>query len=147
MKNSSFARFARAFFIFVNFTAVFVVPRFEMNGFVVWTTGEVQGKVSFFSLVISKPHNQFNPRRVRMYFTSAATWNSRKMTAETGRYMFRWRSRCRQRDSNEELKQSQRLRQRKRHLKIIIWEMVTIFWLLLLPRILYCWQSALQLDW
>ena len=49
MKNSSFARSARAFFILVNFTAVFVLPRCEMSRFVVWTTGEFQGKVSFFS--------------------------------------------------------------------------------------------------
>ena len=37
-----------------------------------------------------------------------------------------------------ELTQRRRQRQRKRHLKINIWEMVTIFKLLLLPRILYC---------
>ena len=40
---------------------------------------------------------------------------------------------------NGELTQRRRQRQRKRHLKINIWEMVTIFRLLLLPRILYCW--------
>ena len=28
-----------------------------------------------------------------------------------------------------------------------IWEMVTILWLLLVPRILYCRQSTLQMDW
>ena len=33
------------------------------------------------------------------------------------------------------------------HLKINIWEMVTILWLLLLPRILYCRRSTLQMDW
>ena len=27
------------------------------------------------------------------------------------------------------------------------WEMVTILWLVLLPGILYCWQSTLQMDW
>ena len=59
MKNSSFARSARAFFILVNFTAVFVLPRCEMNRFVVWTTGELQGKVSFFSKLLY----QFNLRR------------------------------------------------------------------------------------
>ena len=39
---------------------------------------------------------------------------------------------------NRELTQSRRQRQRKRHLKISIWEMLTIFRLFLLPRILYC---------
>ena len=37
-----------------------------------------------------------------------------------------------------ELTQRRRQRQRKRHLKINIWEMVTIFRLLLPPRIPYC---------
>ena len=37
-----------------------------------------------------------------------------------------------------ELTQRRRQRQRKRHLKINIWEMVTIFRLLLPPHILYC---------
>ena len=49
---------------------------------------------------------------------------------------------------NMELKQKRRQRQRKPHLKINIWKMVTSLWLLrLLPRILYCWQSTLQMDW
>ena len=39
---------------------------------------------------------------------------------------------------NRELTQRRRQRQRKRHLKINIWEMLTIFRLFLLPRILYC---------
>ena len=42
------------------------------------------------------------------------------------------------------LKQQPRQRQRKCHLIINIWEMSTstILWLLLLPRILYCWHAA-----
>ena len=35
----------------------------------------------------------------------------------------------------------------ERHFKINTWEMVTILGLLLLPRILCCWQSMLQVDW
>ena len=42
---------------------------------------------------------------------------------------------------------SQSRRQRKRHLKINIWEKVTILWLQLLPRTFSCWQSTLQMDW
>ena len=38
-------------------------------------------------------------------------------------------------------------RQQKRHMKINIWDLVTILWLLPLPRILYCWQRRLQMDW
>ena len=44
------------------------------------------------------------------------------------------------------LKQQRRQRKRKHHLKTNVWEMVTILWLLLLLRILYCWQSTLQMD-
>ena len=39
---------------------------------------------------------------------------------------------------SRELTQRRRQRQRKRHLKISIWEMLNIFGLFLLPRILYC---------
>ena len=46
-----------------------------------------------------------------------------------------------------ELKHQRRQRQRKRHLKINICEMVTIFRLLPLACVLYCWQSTLQMDW
>ena len=44
---------------------------------------------------------------------------------------------------NKELKQHRQQRQRKCHLKINIWEIVVILRLLLLPNILYCWQSTL----
>ena len=46
-----------------------------------------------------------------------------------------------------ELKQQRRQRQRKRHLKTNIWEMVTILLLLLLRRIPYFWQSTREMDW
>ena len=46
--------------------------------------------------------------------------------------------------SFNKLKQLRRQQQRKHHLKIQNWEMVTMLWLLLLPRILYCWQSTLH---
>ena len=47
-----------------------------------------------------------------------------------------------------ELKQQRRQRrQRKRPLKTNICEMVTILWLSLLLRILYCWQRTQQRDW
>ena len=48
---------------------------------------------------------------------------------------------------NTELKQQRQQRQQKLHMKINIWEMVSILWLLLLPRILYCGHSMLQMDW
>ena len=35
----------------------------------------------------------------------------------------------------------------EKSLEINMWEMLTILWLLLLPRILYCWQSTLEMDW
>ena len=37
-------------------------------------------------------------------------------------------------------------RQRKRHLKLNIWEMVTILGLFSFRRILYCWVNTLQMD-
>ena len=46
-------------------------------------------------------------------------------------------------DVNRKLKQQQR--QRKRHFKINIYEMVTILWLLAIPCILG--QGMLQMDW
>ena len=47
MKNSSLARFARAFFIFAHFTGVLVLPRREMSCFaVVWTTTAYHDKCS-----------------------------------------------------------------------------------------------------
>ena len=45
-----------------------------------------------------------------------------------------------------QLKQQRRQLQRKSHLKINIWETVTILWLLRLPRILDCRQNTLQMD-
>ena len=51
-------------------------------------------------------------------------------------------------DNNRKLKQhNSNGNKQKRHLKIKIWEMVTILWSLLLPRFLYCCQSTLQIDW
>ena len=44
--------------------------------------------------------------------------------------------------SNREFKQQRRLRQRKRHLKVNIWEMLTIFQLLIVARILYIVDNA-----
>ena len=46
-----------------------------------------------------------------------------------------------------ELKQTRRLRQVKRHLKINTCAVVTILWLLSFARILYCWQTMLTMDW
>ena len=38
------------------------------------------------------------------------------------------------------------LRNRKLHLEMNTLAMMTILWLLLLVRILYCWQSTLQME-
>ena len=46
-----------------------------------------------------------------------------------------------------ELKQQRRRRQRKRHLKINIWEMVTILRIIASSSHPYRWQSTLQMDW
>ena len=48
--------------------------------------------------------------------------------------------------ANRKLKQQRRQRQRKRHWKINIWEMMTMLCSLLLPLILCCCQSTLQMD-
>ena len=51
MKNNSFARFARAFFIFLNISQTFsFFPRHEMSCFeVVWTTWTFDDKCSILS--------------------------------------------------------------------------------------------------
>ena len=90
MKSNSFARFARAFFIFLHFVDVLVLFRREMTCFAVnvWTTW------AYDVLLSQKRWFQFNSRIVRTHFASVMPLNNCEIIAETRSYIFRWRSRC-----------------------------------------------------
>ena len=69
--------------------------RREMTCFaVVWTTWADDDKCSIWSSYICpKRWFQFNSRIVRTHFSSKMTLNNCEIIAETGSYIFRWRSR------------------------------------------------------
>ena len=105
-KNSIFARFENAFFIFWHFQDVLVLSTTWMTCFaVVWATWAYDDKCSIFSLALVPMYVQlcpkrwfpFNSRIVRTHFSSIMTLNNWKMIAETRCYMFKWRSRFRRR--------------------------------------------------
>ena len=85
MKNTIFARFARAYFIFWNFDDVLVLCT-------TWND-------LFCSCVeeVSKRWFQFNSRIVRTHVSSITTLSNWKAIAEPRSYIFRWRSRFRRR--------------------------------------------------
>ena len=99
MKNSIFARFARAFFIFWRFEDVLVLSTTWNDLFCCWV-GDLSIWWQMFNFVFlyQKRWFQFNSRIVRTYSSSMMTLNNWKMIAEMSSYIFRWRSRfCRRR--------------------------------------------------
>ena len=98
MKNSIFARFARAFFIFWHFADVLVLST-TWNDLFCSCVDDVGIWWQMFNFVFlcSKRWFQFNSRIVRTHFSSIMTLINWKMIAETRSYIFRWRSRFRRR--------------------------------------------------
>ena len=98
MKNNSFARFARAFFIFWHFEDVLVLST-TWNDLFRSCVDDVSIWWQMFNFVCLclKLWFQFNSRIIRTHFSSIMTLNKWKLVAETRRYIFRWRSRFRRR--------------------------------------------------
>ena len=99
MKNSIFARFARAFFISWHFEDVLVLST-TWNDLFCSCVDDVSiwwQMLNFVSLC-PKRWFQFNSRMIRTHFSRIMTLNNWKIIAETRSSIFRWRSRfCRRR--------------------------------------------------
>ena len=93
VKNSIFARFARAFLIFWHFEDVLVLST-TWNDLFCSCVDDVSIWWQMFNFVFLCPKRwfQFNSRIVRTHFSSKMTLNNWKMIAETRSYIFRWRS-------------------------------------------------------
>ena len=98
MKNSIFARFARAFFIFWHFVDVLVLST-TWNEMFCSCVDDVSIWWQMFNFVFSCPKRwfQFNSRIVRTDFSSIMSLTNWKMIAETRSHIFTWRSRFRRR--------------------------------------------------
>ena len=98
MKNSIFARFARAFFIFWHFEDVLVIST-TWNDMFCSCVDDVSIWWQMFTFVFLPLERlfRFNSRIVRKHFASLMTLNNWEMITETRSYIFRWRSRCRRR--------------------------------------------------
>ena len=98
MKNSIFARFARAFFIFWHFEDVLVLST-TWNDLFFSCVDNVSIWWQMFNFVFLFPKRwfQFNSWIVTTQFASVMALNNWKMIAETRSYIFRWRSRFRRR--------------------------------------------------
>ena len=98
MKNNSFARFARAYFIFEHFADVLVLST-TWNDLFCSCVDDVSVCWQMFNFVFLplKRWFQFNSRIVRTHFASVMTLNNWQVIAETPSYIFRWRSHCRRR--------------------------------------------------
>ena len=98
VKNSIFARFARAYFIFWHFEDVFVLST-TWNDLFCSCVDDVSIWWQIFNLVFLCPKHwfQFNSRIVRTHFSSIRTLNNWNMIAETRSCIFRWRYRFRRR--------------------------------------------------
>ena len=98
MKNSIFACFARAFFIFWHFADV-LVPSTTWNDLFCSCVDDVSIWWQMFNYILLCPKCwfQFNSRIVRTHFSSIMSLNNGKMMAETRSHIFRWRSRFRRR--------------------------------------------------
>ena len=97
VKNSIFARFARAVFIYWHFEDVLFLSTTWNDLF--WScVDDVSIWWQIFNFVLgSLRWFQFNSRIVRTHFSSIMTLNNLKMIAETRSCIFRWRSRFRRR--------------------------------------------------
>ena len=93
MKNSIFARCARAFFIFWHFEDVLVLST-TWNDLFCSCVDDVSiwWQIIIFDFLCPKRWFQFNSRIVRTHFSSIMTSNNWKVIAETRSYIFRWRS-------------------------------------------------------
>ena len=98
MKNSIFARFARAFFMFWHFVDVLVLST-TWNELFCSCVDDVSIWWQMFNFVFLCPKRwfQINSRTVRRPFSSIMALNNWKMIAEKRSYIFRWRSRFRRR--------------------------------------------------
>ena len=96
IKNSIFARFARAFVIFWHFEDVLVLST-TWNDPSCSCVDNVSVWWQMFNFVPLCPKRwfQFNSRIVRTHFSSIMSLNNWKMIAETRSHIFRWRSRLR----------------------------------------------------
>ena len=96
IKNSIFARFARAFFIFWHFVEVLVLST-TWNHLFCSCVDDVSISWQMFNFVLLCPKRwfQFNSRIVRTRFSSIMTLNNWKMIAETRSYIFRCHLHCR----------------------------------------------------
>ena len=96
MRNSIFARFTRAFFIFWHFEDVLVLST-TWNDLFCSCVDDVRIWWQMFNFVLLCPKRwfQFNSRMIRTNFSSVMTLNNWKMIAETRSYIFRWLSRFR----------------------------------------------------
>ena len=97
IKNSVFARFARAFFIFWHFEDLLVLSTTWKDLFCSCVDdGSIWWQMLSFVLC-PNCWFQFNSRIVRTHFSSIMSLNNWKVVAETRSHMFRWRSRFRRR--------------------------------------------------
>ena len=98
MKNSIFARFARAFLIFWHFEDVLFLSM-TWNDLFCCCVDDVSIWWQRFNSVFLCPKCwfQFNSSMVTTHFSSIMTLNNWKMISETRSYIFRWRSRFRRR--------------------------------------------------
>ena len=95
MKNNSFARFARAFFIIWHFVDVLVLST-TWNDLFCSCVDDVSiwwQKFNFVFLSL-KGWFQFNSKIVGTHFASVMTLNNLEIIVETRSYIFRWRFRC-----------------------------------------------------
>ena len=77
MKNSSFARYARVFFICKNFADVLALPRLEMTCFGdLFRVESICYQMFNFVFLPLKRWFQFNSRIVKTYFASVMTLNN-----------------------------------------------------------------------
>ena len=98
MKNSIFARFARAFLIFWHFEDVLDLSTTWNDPFCSCVDDvSIWWQMFNFVRLCPKRWFQFNSRVVETRFSSKMTLNNWKTIAETRSYIFRWRSRFRRR--------------------------------------------------
>jgi len=98
MKNSIFARFARAYFIFWHFADVLVLSTTWNDPFCSCVDDvSIWWQMFNFVLLCPKRWFQLNSRIVRTRFSSIMTLNNWKRIAVRRSYIFRWRSGFRRR--------------------------------------------------
>ena len=91
IKNSGFARFTRAFFIFVHFAAALVLSMTWMTCFaVLWTTWVHDDKFSILSCYVQNRWYQFNSGILRILCASIMPWNNWDIIREMRSYIFRY---------------------------------------------------------